>query len=128
MNLTLRRISYTDEGVFGNVFDESANLVFSTLEHSYSGAPKLPTGFYTCVRGFHRLGGMADSFQTFEVTGVPGHTGILWHVGNSQNDSSGCILVGTAIVGSVITESRRAFRNFMMLQAGVDSFELLVKA
>lgn len=128
MNLTLRRTSYTDDGIFGNLFDESANIVCVTLEHSYHRVPKIPSGLYTCVRGFHRLEGAADSFQTFEVTGVPGHTGVLFHVGNLNKDSSGCILVGTAVGASCIIESKLAFKNFMMLQASLDSFELLVKA
>lgn len=44
---------------------------------------------------------------------VPGFDGILLHIGNSEQDSSGCILVGeNKVVGKVIN-STVTFRKFM---------------
>jgi hypothetical protein len=127
MNLTLRRTAYTIYGVFGQLFDEKENLISFTLEHSFDGRPKIPTGEYKCVRGLHRLEHMSSDFMTFEVTNVPDHTGILFHVGNTQADSTGCILLGMEIMDVYLDKSRIAFEKFLELECDVDEFQLTVK-
>lgn len=135
MNLTLERESFGKGGIFGKLFDEKANEIAVTLEHAYQQPPpyigyysaKLPFGIYHCARGLHQLKNMAAPFETFEVTGVPGHKGILFHCGNDNDDSAGCILLGREQSGDWILESRNAFAAFMALQAGADSFTLVVK-
>lgn len=126
MKLILRRISFTDEGVFGLLFDEQQNQIAVTLTHAYDRKPKVPDGQYTCVRGMHRLSHMDHDFETFEITGVEGHTNILFHPGNRQEDSEGCELLGTQIEGEMITESCKAFDKFMGITSGLDSFTLVV--
>ena len=91
--------------------------------------PKIPQGVYTCMRGEHELEN-GPKFITFEVMGVPGHSGLLFHKGNFDNDSKGCILLGMNVVGApgarMITQSGLAFDRFMALQKGVDDFQLTV--
>ena len=130
MDLKLNRIDYKADGILSELIAGSVRIVAHTLEHSYDGKPKLQPGVYKCVRGTHKLhDGIA--FETFEVTGVEGHSGILFHVGNWNKDSDGCILVGDAISaskqGTLVTNSRVIFHEFMALQAGVDSFMLTVR-
>ena len=76
---------------------------------------------------------MTADFETFEVLGVEGHTGLLFHWGNFNRDSEGCILTGeedfTSDSGErMVTASRKAFAEFMDMQKGVDSFLLAVVA
>lgn len=78
------------------------------------------------MRGMHQLAGMKAPFETFEVMSVPGHQGILLHVGNFNEDSSGCILLGKDRAGGMITQSTLTFEAFMKLQAGVNTFKLVV--
>lgn len=141
MNLTLERKAREADGVFGVLTDETGNFTCVTLEHAYdsghgdgSYTSKLQPGTYKCVRGLHRLHGMTNSFETFEITGVVGHTNILFHVGNFNEDSEGCVLLGRRIAqrdapetGNMITSSRNTFNAFMDLQKGVDAFNLTVK-
>lgn len=126
MSLVLKRIKVSDFGIFGRIIGSDGNEICVTLEHNYDGIAKVPTGEYQCVRGIHRLENLLP-FETFEVMGVPGHTGILFHPGNYNADSKGCILVGTRAEEKMIVASRQAFDHFMDLLKGVDSFRLTVQ-
>lgn|ERR1035437_2359376 len=133
MNLTLERDAYREDGIFSTLLDDKGDTIAKTLEHSYDNLPKVPAGTYTCVRGPHRLHGMTEDFSTFEVTGVEGHAGILFHWGNFNKDSEGCVLVGKEVAiqaagAWIITASRDTFAAFMALQEGVDEFQLTVVA
>lgn len=138
MNLILNRTEYESDGIFGQLLDENNNIICVTLEHAYdssngdgSYAPKLPAGIYTCERGQHQLANMKAPFTTFEIMNVPGHTNILYHVGNYNKDSEGCVLLGQEISSfeghNVITHSKAAFQKFMELQENIDQFTLTVK-
>jgi len=131
MNLKLIRNKFELYGIEGELFDDKGLHVCFTLEHAYEQPdgtykPKVPPGFYQCQRGQHRLAGMTASFETFEITNVPGHTNILFHKGNYNNDSEGCVLVGSAFGTGCILESAIAFGTFLQLQEGIDSFTLSV--
>jgi hypothetical protein len=140
MNLTLKRQphGYLPDGILSRCYDDLGNQVFVTLEHPYMAEggtwqPKIPPGTYTCARGMHRLDGMAHDFETFEVTGVSGHSGLLFHAGNWNRNSKGCILPGEDFATDgkgedMVVNSRTAFSHFMKLQAGQDSFRLTVIA
>ena len=93
----------------------------------------MPHGTYKCVRGTHQLEG-GGPFTTFEITGVPGHTGVLFHPGNTELDSRGCECLGMSL-GEIVTnqgpldavlQSREAFQEFMIYQDGCDEFTLKV--
>lgn len=127
MDITVNRTDKNRDGVFGEI--PELNLV--TLEHAYddgSGSvyAKVPEGVYLCVRGKHTLP-TGEEIETFEVTDVPGHSGILFHPGNKNKDSAGCFLPGIARYQDMVTMSRMAFRLFMEAQEGEDSFMLTVK-
>lgn len=126
MNLHLIRKEFRLYGIFGELRDDQNNLVAVTLEHSYEDKPKLPSGNYSCVRGMHQLSNKPP-FETFEITGVPGHTGILFHKGNSNNDSEGCVLLGSSLGTGCILDSKIAFDNFLELQSGKQTFSLVVE-
>lgn len=137
MNLRLQRLQARADGIFSDLFDDQGELLAQTLEHAYeqenaSWQAKIPCGTYTCRRGLHRLHGMAEPFETFEVLGVPGCAGILFHWGNFDRDSEGCILLGNHIAraedgSQMVTDSRKAFGKFMVLQGGIDEFTLTVE-
>jgi hypothetical protein len=132
MNLKLRRSDFLMTGIFGELESDDESLLLQVLEHSYpiqeggasfstNWAPKVPPGQYTCVRGTHRLIHGAP-FETFEVTNVPGHTGVLFHPGNTESDSEGCLLLGLSREKNIISHSLAAFEKFIECQIGCDSF------
>lgn len=136
MDLTLQRVEKGPDGVFGSLTNSiNGVLVAVTLERAYQGSStwnaKIPEGKYLCLRGRHQLSS-GKPFETFEVTGVPGHFGLLFHPGNFDSDSKGCILVGETVEhvdpdSKMVTNSREAFATFMIYQEGLESFNLTVR-
>ncbi|CAM6004808.1 unnamed protein product [Sphagnum balticum] len=127
----LTRTRFCADGIFGELKTADGGFVAYTLEHSYDNKPKLVNGIYTCKRGPHRLHGMTQDFTTFEVMGVPNFngvpvTGILFHWGNYDKDSEGCILMGSSETPTMIGNSRQTWSDFMNSLNGVDNFELEV--
>lgn len=135
MDFTLTRLSYEMSGIYGLlVRQDTDQQVAVTLEHAYpegngpiTYAPKIPEGIYVCQRGMHQLAGMISPFECFEITNVPGHSDILLHVGNTNDDSSGCVLLGGSRMATMIVQSRVTFDRFMVLLSGVDTFNLVVE-
>lgn len=141
MKLILTRKQCREDGIFSDLTREDGSLLAQTLEHAYEGLPdagdkltwraKIVQGSYTCERGDHKLHGMEKPFTTFEVKSVPNAWGILFHWGNFNKDSEGCILVGSHVERAengtqMITESKKAFERFMNEMSRVNSFELIV--
>lgn len=139
MNLILKRKSAEEAGIFGclSSLDGSA-IVAQTLEHAFpipdqpgQYAPVIPPGTYTCVRGMHQLAHMSAPFETFEITGVQHHSKLLFHTGNLNEDSEGCVLLGQSLGqldgAKAVLESHDAFKNFMQLQTGLSTFPLVVE-
>ena len=124
MTFTLTRGDAIEEGVFGTL--TNGTDTYCTLERTWDGLPKIPVGTYICLRGMHRLEGMQNDFECFELQNVPGHTGCLIHIANYPHDLNGCIGIGLRHDGTMLYSSRTAFTYFMASLDGVDSFELTV--
>lgn len=131
MKYRLIRNRFGMDGIFGELQNDKGQTLFNTLEHAYGPGPmyepKLPEGVYRC---FKRA---SNRFQcdVYEIAKVPGHTDILFHVGNYNDNSDGCVLLGMGLGhkldgGRMITASQKAFDIFMTLMDGKD-IELLVE-
>ena len=126
--LTLTRFAYTDIGTFGKITVDGQTLY--TVERPWiNNAPTIsciPEGSYACQpRWYIRRG-----YDAVEVTDVPNRTHILFHIGNTMNDSAGCILVNSSLgfvhnmwagIGSKV-----AFNTFMQTY-GNTNFTLKIK-
>jgi len=133
--LKLVRFAKTPDGVLGRL------ARWCTLEEEDLGnrpnVSCIPPGTYRCVRTRYYAGG----YDTYEVTGVPGRARILIHVGNTEENTDGCILLGSRF--GVLTvrdeesgqtrpklavlESKRAFDDFMRELAGAREFTLVIE-
>jgi hypothetical protein len=135
--ITLTRQYKRADGIFSRLTNDDQFLGW-TLEHAFEQLtadgtvvePIIPEGEWTCVRGWHQLE-HGPRFETFEVTGIEGHSGLLFHWGNWNKDSDGCILVGHDIDKSVspwmVTNSRDAFAEFMQMLDMAVQFQLTVQ-
>lgn len=107
--LVLTRFARTPFGVFGRYRLPGGNQQY-TLEPE---TLHIPADVYQCKPRFYIGGDYAASM----VQDVPGRTNILFHKGNTIDDTTGCILVGEGL-GFVyekwaITNSTDAFALFM---------------
>lgn len=124
----LVRLTVEPAGAFGLLV--VAGQPFVTCERTYDrsdGAQytKILEGRWLCKRSWFVRGG----YVTFEVI-VPGHDRLLFHRGNTELDSEGCILVGQKF-GEVegkpaVLNSMSAWKLFEALTADMDGFELKV--
>ncbi|MGE4503818.1 MAG: DUF5675 family protein [Desulfovibrionaceae bacterium] len=123
------RLEKAPEGVFG-VLRVDGSLRCMTLEPPDRGNQPdvscIPAGSYACHRRESARFG-----QTWEITGVPGRTDILFHAGNLASDSRGCVLLGGRL-GELggrrgVLGSGAAMTGFRRAMAGAPSFELEVQ-
>jgi len=112
---TLHRISVGDTGAFGALVhhtDKGPVVFAATLERTYPTSAeagisqaytgltqyvKVQLGIHKCVKRFFVKGG----YDTYEIQ-QDGHTAILFHKGNIEAHSEGCVLVAEsfAMIGS----------------------------
>lgn len=128
--LLLLRVAYTEIGTFGVLIYN--NIPFAvTLERAWSGnkvgTSCIPEGNYKCSRTLSPKFG-----DTFEVKEVPGRTHILFHKGNLEEDSHGCILVGEQFEfwsdgRPSILASKHGFEEFLNIFRHDNDFELEIK-
>jgi len=121
----LPRLEMSDQGALGVLmFDE--HCFCCTLEPDKDDKDKLyiPQGVYTCKR-FHR----ARWTNTFEIL-VKGHTDVLFHAGNIEADTKGCIVLGSSfgkLKGQrAVLNSGATFAVFLQITADYNSFPLLI--
>jgi hypothetical protein len=102
---------------------------FVTLEDAWRNNERMisciPTGEYKIrQRNSPKFG------RTYRVEDVPGRSHILFHAGNTHEDTHGCILLGMQfgkIKGEpAILSSRTAFSSFMQMMIGVSEAELVI--
>lgn len=126
MTITLLRIGSSGLSTFGVLRDRAIPFAVTMELPWKNNVPSIsciPPGRYTCQRVQSPKVG-----DTFEVTGVPGRSHILFHTGNSSADTEGCILVAEEFAGTtalpVISSSKRGFGEFMAKLDGHATFEL----
>jgi hypothetical protein len=125
---TLERTEVGPAGAFGRLLHLGKEIA-KTLERTYEdpGEPvvKIPPGRHrTTITRFIR-----GQYTTYEVH-VYGHSRLLFHKGNFETDSDGCILLGESI-GTLngrpaVLNSGEAFERFMQCAAGAPEFYLEV--
>ena len=126
MLLTLLRIAQSEKGTFGVLRDGAIPFAVTCEEPWRDNSPNIsciPLGRYVCKRIVSpHFGG------TFEITNVPGRTHVLFHKGNTTDDTQGCILVAEEFAGTnatpMIASSKRGYDELMAKLVGYDAFDL----
>jgi hypothetical protein len=123
MNAKLIRVEMSNQGAIGVLLFDKVIFCFC-LEPDIDEIGKLyiSSGNYQCVR-FHG----SKWPNTFEIL-VPGHSAILFHSGNIEADTLGCLLLGSS-VGKLkgdraVLNSGQTFQSFLDYTKDVNSFPL----
>ncbi len=123
--MKLLRVADTGEVTYGVLIGSDGVPFAVTLEEAWHenqhNISCIPTGEYECKR-WHS----AKHPNTFEITGVANRSAILFHTGNEDEDTLGCVLIGEAYNAPGITQSREGFAEFLRRCEGYDAFTLTV--
>ena len=122
----LIRIAYIPDGTFGVLFDGDIPFCL-TLEREWKDNEKniscIPRGSYLCKRVQSPKFG-----DTFEVCDVPGRSHILFHRGNIEDDTHGCLVTGEEYGKYkdkvAVLSSGRAFKEFKKRTENLEYFKL----
>ena len=130
MRLYLNRISYSGEGTFG-VLKQNSIPFAVTLELPWrNNVPYIsciPEDSYIC----HRYSS-ARWPATFQISNVSNRTHILFHRANTIDDLKGCIGIaeefGVLRSKPAILSSGRGFDEFMDILKEIDKFTLIINS
>lgn len=141
--IRLSRHTQNAHGTFGKLY--LPDYVLETCEDDWQ--PKtvtgscIPAGDYLCTRTVYYKYG----YETFLIN-VPGWQRVLFHPGNTENDTRGCVLVGTRpgtlwvpdedykgpgqapiVEKQSVANSQIAFKRMMDRLVDLDKFNLQVR-
>lgn len=128
MQITLQRLDQNSERTFGRILVEGRIVVPATLEEPDRGNAKdvscIPVGAYRWKKVISPLRGLL----IIELEGVPGRTNIQLHIGNTLDDTLGCILLGGARgFGVNVVSSGPAYLGLMRAVRSADSGVFVVE-
>jgi hypothetical protein len=129
--LELATVAIRDDGCFsamlwdGRPFAVSVERTFEEGEAKHGKRIVIPAGLALCKRSFYNKGG----YPTFEII-VAGHTRVLFHKGNFEDNSEACVIVaesfGVLQGKTAVLDSKGGFNEFMQLAAGLQEFYMKV--
>ena len=126
--LKLKREILSNKAVLGTLELDGRELC-KTLENPWLDNTKdiscIPEGTYKCKPHSRRFS------DTWKITGVSKRSGIVFHTGNTESDTEGCILTGS-VIGSLSGEravlgSRRALNKLRDYIGTTSVFDLTIK-
>lgn len=127
MKIILTRTKSTSTATLGTLDVPGIDVDLYTVEDPWrDNHPQtscIPADEYVCVPHGWEKHTPFKKTRVWEVTNVPNRTAILFHSGNTTDDTLGCILVGLAKNGEKVSESRHAI-ELMRTTIGRKSFDL----
>lgn len=134
-NLLLKRSYSMIDATCGLLIDPYLDqIICLTLEPPWRFNEKniscIPNGIYDCVLYRTDRTVLGDE-MTYRISHVSDRDGILFHIGNTIDDTEGCILTGSefGILNNktAVLESRKAFKRFMDWADNIASFQIRIE-
>ena len=131
INLLLIRDTFTKESTIGELFLNGERLC-DTLENPWLDNQRniscIPEGEYPVRIRLPRESATRDYIHLL-VKDVKDRDYILFHIGNTAKDTSGCILVGLGSQQNVVNNSRLAMDLLMkeIINLGGENINLIIK-
>ena len=125
IKLHLKTVAILEQGCYSVLLWDGVPFAVSVERTFSEGQPILVNGLYDCVRDFYHKGG----YETFEII-VEQHDRILFHKGNVETDSLGCVIVaekfGVLEGNTAVLESKEGFGELMEKATGLKRFVMEV--
>lgn len=123
MIFTVARYKYTDEFTRGLLY-AGGNHIGYTMEDPWNNNENnvscIPVGTYdTDVRP--AKDSPSRNYDHMILRDVPARSYILWHVGNDEQDTEGCILPGKTAHEDMVGHSQKAFNKMMSIAKEAES-------
>jgi len=131
VNLLLIRDTFTKESTIGKLFINGESFC-DTLENPWLDNQRnvscIPEGQYKVRLRLPRESATRDYLHLL-VQDVPNRSYILFHIGNTAKDTSGCILVGNGRKQDIVENSRLAMDLVMqeIIYLGGENINLIIK-
>ena len=131
VNLLIIRDTFTKESTIGRLFINGESFC-DTLENPYINNERniscIPEGQYKVRLRLPRESATRDYLHLL-VQDVPNRSYILFHRGNTAEDTSGCILVGNGRKHNVVENSRLAMDLLIkeIINLGGENINLIIK-
>lgn len=115
MILTLIRYKDTGNATLGKLFIDAVPECF-TLEDEFrenkvKGETRIPAGVYSIDLRHSPKFTPKYGHEMLWIKDVPGFEYILIHKGNTEKDTKGCVLVGSAVFKDTIVSSGKAYED-----------------
>ena len=131
INLLLIRDTFSKESTIGELF-LNGERICDTLENPWQDNQRniscIPEGVYPVRLRLPRESATRD-YMHLLVKDVKDRDYILFHIGNTAKDTSGCILVGLGSQQDVVNNSRLAMDLLMkeIINLGGENINLIIK-
>ena len=131
VNLLIIRDTFTEKSTIGRLFINGESFC-DTLENPWIDNQRsiscIPKGNYKVRLRLARESATRDYLHLL-VQDVPNRDWILFHIGNTAKDTSGCILVGNGRQQNVVENSRLAMDLLIkeILNLGGENINLIIK-
>ena len=131
VNLLLIRDTFTKESTIGRLFINGESFC-DTLENPWLDNQRniscIPEGQYKVRLRLPRESATRDYLHLL-VQDVPNRSYILFHIGNTAKDTSGCILLGNGRQQNIVENSRLAMDLVIkeILNLGGENINLIIK-
>lgn len=131
MQARIVHLEQSEQGALGALLFDGEIFCF-TLQPDINDPKRfyIPPGEYICRR-FHGVK-WPDTFEIVRpgTNGVDGHTDLLFHAGNAETDSLGCILLGSSVFKlkgfRAVSNSGLTFKLFLDYTKKVNEFPLKI--
>ena len=131
--MIIRRVATGEQGTFGAITFNDIPFTLTLEREWLDNKPSVGDVAGSCIPAGTYIGERVDSprfKKTFEVKSVPDRSHILFHKGNLDDDSRGCILIGEKfgkVSGSDgIQASKEGFNKFLGLLENENEFRLII--
>lgn len=123
MEILVKRQTESSEWTQGQLFLDGILECFTNEDQAQPQKvmheTRIPAGRYKVI--LRTFGGHHEKYKVkfpefhkgmLQIVDVPGFRDILFHIGNTDDDSSGCILVGKSFTGGKLVHSTLAYIDF----------------